>query len=90
MVNEKGEVHWVQCMICIVVEGKEKLLAPKLDTLQKHISHRKAKVSNPRVNHSSYYMNKNYMHAKNEQQYTTSQCPSIMNLLYCDVSFNHK
>jgi hypothetical protein len=59
MVNEKGEMHWVQCRICTVVEGKEKLLAPKLDILQKHISHRKAKVSIPRVDPSSYYMNKN-------------------------------
>ncbi len=67
MVNEKGEVHWVQCMICTVVEGKEKLLAPKPDTLQKHISHRKAKVSIPKVDPNSYYMNENCMHAKNEQ-----------------------
>jgi hypothetical protein len=77
-------------MICTIVEGKEKLLAPKLNRLQKHVIHCKAKVSIPILDASSCYMNKNYVHAKNEQQYTTSQCPSIMNLLYCDVSSNHK
>lgn len=47
MVNEKGEVNQVRYMICIVVDGKEKLLTPKLDSLRKHVSHHKAKVSIP-------------------------------------------
>jgi hypothetical protein len=50
----------------------------------------KAKVSIPRVDVNSYYMNKNCVHAKNEQQYTIGQCLSIMNLLYGDISSNHK
>ncbi len=33
VVNEKREVHQVPCMICIIVEGKENLLAPKLNNL---------------------------------------------------------
>jgi hypothetical protein len=53
-------------MICIIVEGKKKLLALKLNSLQKLIGHHKAKVSIPRVDVGSYYMNKNFVHAKNE------------------------
>ncbi len=54
-------------MICIVVEGKEKLSAPKLNSLQKFFGHHKAKVSILGVDVGSYYMNKNFVHAKNEQ-----------------------
>jgi hypothetical protein len=37
VINEKGGVHQVRCKICIDVEGKEKLLAPNLDNLLKHV-----------------------------------------------------
>jgi hypothetical protein len=33
-------VSQVRCMICLVVEGNEKL-SPKLDTLQKHVGKKK-------------------------------------------------
>jgi hypothetical protein len=53
-------------MICTIVEGKEKFLAPKLNSLQKHNNHRKTKVSILGVDAGSYFMNKNFVHAKNE------------------------
>jgi hypothetical protein len=37
VINEKGGIHQVRCKICIDVEGKEKLLAPKLNKLLKHV-----------------------------------------------------
>jgi hypothetical protein len=42
------------------------------------------------VNVSSYYMNKNFVHSKNERQYTTSQRLSVLDLLQCDIHFEHK
>jgi predicted Zn-ribbon and HTH transcriptional regulator len=35
MWEKKGEVHHVQCKECTFVEGKQKLLIPKLDNLLK-------------------------------------------------------
>jgi len=37
------------------VEGKEKLLVPKLDSLLKHVGRHKAKVSKPIVAIGSFY-----------------------------------
>jgi hypothetical protein len=68
-------------MKCTSIEGKDKLLVPKLDNLLKHVGHRKCKVSMPNVDVSSYSMNKNFMHSKNEKQYIIGQRPSILDLL---------
>jgi hypothetical protein len=37
VVNDKGEVHQVRCMICVFIKRKDKLLAPKLNSLLKHV-----------------------------------------------------
>ncbi len=58
-------------MVCTFVEGKEKLLAPKLDSLLKHQGCCKAKVYVPMVDVDNFYSNKNFIHVKNEQCYTT-------------------
>jgi hypothetical protein len=42
--DEKGEVQQVRCRVYTYVEGKQKLLATKLDSLLKHQSCQKAKV----------------------------------------------
>jgi hypothetical protein len=39
MIHEKGAMHQVICKICTSIEGIEKLLAPKLDNLLKHVGH---------------------------------------------------
>jgi hypothetical protein len=36
MLDEKDQLNQVCFMVCTFVEGKEKLLAPKLDSLLKH------------------------------------------------------
>jgi hypothetical protein len=48
------------------VEGKEKLLAPKLDILLKHKGHREAEESRPKVDVSGFFFNKDSIHVKNE------------------------
>jgi hypothetical protein len=64
-------------MVCTFVEGKEKLLAPKLDNLLKYQGCYKAQVSMPRVNASSFYFNKGFVHVKN----ATTDRPSILDQL---------
>ncbi len=54
VVDDKGEVHQVKCMICTSIEGKDKLLAPKLNSLLKHAGRWKCKVSMPSVECSPY------------------------------------
>jgi hypothetical protein len=76
----KGEVHQVRCMIYTFVERKDKLLTFKLDSLFTHVDRWKCKISMLGVDASSYYMNKNYVHSKNERQYTISQRPSVLDL----------
>jgi hypothetical protein len=49
IIDDKGLEHQVRCKICTYVEGKEKFLVLKLDTLLKHASHKKCKVSTPRI-----------------------------------------
>jgi hypothetical protein len=38
-IDEKGLVQQVKCKICTTIGRKEKLLAPKLDNLLKHVGH---------------------------------------------------
>jgi hypothetical protein len=42
-------VHQIQCVICSKMEGKPKLLVPKLDNLLRHVGHLQAKVASLRV-----------------------------------------
>jgi hypothetical protein len=67
-------------MICSFVEKKDNLLTPKLDSLLKHVGCQKWKIFMPNVDASFYYMNKNFVHSKNERQYTTSQRPYVLDL----------
>jgi len=71
IIDDKGLIHQVMCKICTYVEGKEKLIVPKLNSLVEHASHRKCKISMLEIDVSSYYYNKNYVHAKNECAFTT-------------------
>jgi hypothetical protein len=42
VLSEDGKLHMVRCRTCTTVDGQEKLLAPKLDTLLKHEGRRRA------------------------------------------------
>jgi hypothetical protein len=67
------------------VERKEKLLAPKLDSLLKHVNCYKCKVSMPSVDTSFYNYNKNLVHTKNEHAYTTHDRPFVLEKMLVDV-----
>jgi hypothetical protein len=76
--------------MCTFVEGKAKLLAPKLDSLLKHQGYHKAKESRPKVDASGFFFTKDSVHAKNEECYTTIDHPSILNHLQADVPFEQR
>jgi hypothetical protein len=71
MVDVDEKVHQVKYKICSKIEGKEKLLAPKLDNLWKHGGRRKPLTNIQGVYKAcEYYMNKYLVHTKNEWLYT--------------------
>jgi hypothetical protein len=78
LINEKGVMHQIRCKICTSIEGKEKLLAPKLDNLLKIVGQWKCLVSQLGVYVGSYYFNKNLVHMKNEHVYIINFCISIL------------
>jgi hypothetical protein len=44
MVDEQGKLHLVRCKICSKIDGKDKMLALKINSLRKHARRRKALV----------------------------------------------
>ncbi len=71
IIDDKGLMHQVMCKICTYVEGKEKFIVPKLNSLLEHANHQKCKISMLETEVSSYYYNKYYVHVKNECVFTT-------------------
>jgi hypothetical protein len=66
VVGVDGCITHVRCKICTNVEGREKLLVPKIDSLMKHAGRRRAAVDMEKMKHGEcYYLGKN-QHVKNE------------------------
>ncbi len=78
VVDEKGLMQQVRCKICTFVEGKENVLAPKVDSLINHVGNKKATTFMPSVDVDFHYYNKNLMHTKNEPIYFLIKGPSIL------------
>jgi len=70
----------VKCTICSAVEGKEKLLVSKLDSLIKHLGQRKCEKAKPRVKIVEYYLSPTNQHMKNEKLYACTSHDSIVTL----------
>lgn len=63
IIDYKGNVHKVHYAIYWKVEGKEKLLIPKLNNLLKHVGCRKTKVVGLGVEVGAFYFNSKCQHA---------------------------
>jgi hypothetical protein len=59
----------VQCKVCSFIDGKDKLLVAKLDSLWKRARHRKALVVMSRVKVGEHYFLKFNAHVVNEMLY---------------------
>lgn len=44
ILSSNGKVVQVECKVCSLIEGKDKLLVPKLDSFWKHVGHHKALI----------------------------------------------
>jgi hypothetical protein len=64
-----GSVTQVRCQICSEVEGREKLLAPKLDGLWKHAGRRKALMNFGGVKKGDHFFLATNQHVRNERRY---------------------
>jgi len=67
VLGEDGRIRQVRCKICSDVEGRDKLLVPKLDSLWKHCGRRKATTSFGKVKAGDYYFLSNNVHVRNEK-----------------------
>jgi hypothetical protein len=67
VLGNDGRVHQVRCLVCTKIEGRDKLLTPKLDSLWKHGGRRRAHTDIPGVaKKGEYYTALDCRHLKNE------------------------
>jgi hypothetical protein len=45
VVNPTSKIHMMRCKVCYLVEGKDKIMNPKLDGLQKHAKKKKKNIN---------------------------------------------
>jgi hypothetical protein len=64
----------VKCKVCFVIEGREKLLVPKLDSLVKHFEVKRCTVVKPKVVIKQQYVCKTKAHVKNEHLFSSTWC----------------
>jgi hypothetical protein len=69
ILGEELQVLLVKSMICSIVEGKDKFLSLKLDTLQKHVGRNFFFVDFIGIVIGDSYYNKESTHAENEKLY---------------------
>jgi hypothetical protein len=69
VLGRDGCVTQVRCRICSEVEGREKLLAPKIDGLWKHAGRRRALTNFGGVKKGEHYFLATNQHVKNEKRY---------------------
>lgn len=62
-----GHIMQVLCKVCTDIEGREKLLVPKIDSLMKHAMRRRATTDIGKVKRSEYFYLGNNQHVKNER-----------------------
>jgi hypothetical protein len=78
-------VAHVQCKICDNIERTLKLLAPKFDTLQKHVGCCKAIIPNSNILVGDYFYCEDVAHAKNERTYSMQNSESVMTLVQLGI-----
>ncbi len=61
-----GSLTWIIAKICSGLDGKEKLLFLKSNSLQKHACRQKCKITILGLTMGQYFMFMNIQHAKNE------------------------
>ena len=78
VVGADGQIIQVYYTICTDIEGKEKLLVSKIDSLCKHDGRRKAFVDMEKVRHGQYYYLGSNQYIKNKRIYFAKGGQSIV------------
>jgi hypothetical protein len=69
VIGVDGRITQVCCRICTDVEGREKLLVPKIDSLMKYGGKRRATADMGKIKCGKYFYLRNNQHVKNERVY---------------------
>jgi hypothetical protein len=86
-----GKVHQVRCLVCTKIEGRDKLLAPKLDTLWKHGGRRKAHVDIPGVaRKGEFFTALDCAHLKNEVLFLATGCDTVLEQIVAGETLERK
>ncbi len=69
--NETRDIHHLKCL-CSLVKGKDVILGPKTNTLEKHVGKTKVVQNMPHLGkkYGEWHVDKNCNHAKNEVDYS--------------------
>jgi hypothetical protein len=78
VVGVDRHITQVRCKICTDVEGREKLLVPKIDSLMKHAGRRRAAVDMGKVKRGEYFYLGNNQYVKNERVYFAKGGPIVI------------
>jgi uncharacterized protein Veg len=80
-------LHVVKCDIFLVINGCEKILASKLDTLTKHNGRHKTNkvLKTLAAKKSSWFITKHYKHTKNKKSYASHNKYAIHELITIDI-----
>lgn len=77
IVGEDGNMTQVCCIVCNKVEGQDKLLVAKIDSLWKHVGCKKVEknlsLGRRKVNKGKFYFLLENMHVCNEKHWGTSR-----------------
>jgi hypothetical protein len=80
MVGVDGKVHQVKCKVYNRIEGHDKLLVPKLNSLWKHVNPRKAIAPTTNVVGKEHYFLKTNQHVFKEHLYASIGWVSMVNI----------
>jgi hypothetical protein len=86
VVGVDGRITQVRCKICTDVEGREKLLVPKIDSLMKHAGRRRATADMGKIKRGEYFYLGNNQHVKNERVYFAKGGETIVTKVLAGVT----
>ena len=86
VVGELGIITEVRCRICTDVEGREKFLVPKLDSLYKHAGRRKALVDIWKVRRGEHYNLGTNQQVKNERVFFAKGGQTVITKVLAGIS----
>ncbi len=76
--EKDGKLMMVKCKICTNIEGREKLIVPKLNSLIKHYGLKKCIKARPRIIIGKLYICPTNVHVQNEKLYASKGWDNVV------------